>query len=114
MEIPSNENYVRNYQQERKTAKKRGETGCGSKSKDARRHRARRAYIARNGALSETTHVDHKKALKSGGSDAPSNLHAVDAKTNTSEGGKIGNTEGKRKGALKGHASRRKKKGKVA
>ncbi len=40
--MPSSNNYNRDYKTERKTAKKRGETGVGSKSGDATRHRARR------------------------------------------------------------------------
>ena len=39
----------RDYEQERKTAIKRGETGIGSKSGDAQRHRARRIVEKRVG-----------------------------------------------------------------
>jgi hypothetical protein len=46
--------------------------------------------------------------LKSGGSDNPSNLQAMSAKKNTSDGGKMGNRAGKKAGALKGHKSRKK------
>jgi hypothetical protein len=40
---------VRDLKQERITAIRRGETGVGSKSKDATRHRARRAYEKKHG-----------------------------------------------------------------
>jgi hypothetical protein len=108
--MPSNANYVRDHDQERKTAIKRGETSVGSKSSDATRHRARRAYMKRNGALNSNTHVDHKNPLKSGGSNELSNLTTKTASSNTSHGGKIGNRAGKKAGALKGHKSRKKNK----
>ena len=105
--MPSSPNYVRNYQQERRTAKKRGETGVGSKSKDATRHRARRKVEKRLGRkLGTNEHVDHK----SGMSNKSSNLRVRSAKSNTSAGGKKGNKAGKAAGARKGHASRRAKK----
>ena len=108
--MPSNENYVRDLKQENKTAKARGETGVGSDSNDARRHRARRAYIKKNGALSSKTDLDHKKPMNKGGTDALSNLKPVSQKENRSKGGKSGNKAGKAAGARKGHASRRAKK----
>lgn len=100
----------RNYEQERKTAIARGETGVGSKSKDATRHRARRKVEKRIGRkLSENEHVHHKKPLKSGGSNDGKNLAVVSAKKNTSDGGKSGSTKGKSAGGKKGAAGRWKK-----
>ncbi len=95
--MPSNANYVRDYKQERVTSKSRGETGVGSKSSDARRHRARRAYMKRNGALSPDPHVDHKNPLRSGGSDSASNLQERSASSKTSHGGGV--THGQNLGA---------------
>ena len=86
--MPSSANYKRDYKQEMKTAKARGETGAGSKSGDATRHRARRAFIAKNGAAAaKGKDIDHKKILKSGGSNATSNQRAVSVKTNRSRNG---------------------------
>ena len=109
--MPSSPGYKRNYQQERKTAIARKETGCGSESKDATRHRARRKVEKRLGRkLSPNEHVHHKKPLKNGGSNDGSNLAVVDAKKNTSDGGKSGSTKGKAAGGRKGANARWKKK----
>jgi hypothetical protein len=105
--MPSSKNYKRDYKQENKTAKKRRETGAGSKSGDATRHRARNDYVKRNGALSPDTHVDHKNPLQSGGSSQSSNLASKSGSENMAHGGKIGNTAGKSKGGKK---SKRKRK----
>ena len=101
--MPSSANYVRDYAQERKTAKKRGETGVGSKSSDAVRHRARRK-LEKLGKVKkgDGKHVDHKKTLKSGGSNSVKNLRVRSAKSNTSAGGKAGNRAGKAAGGRKG------------
>lgn len=105
--MPSSPDYERDYQQERKTAISRGETGVGSKSKDATRHRARRIVEKRVGRkLRPDEHVDHKKPLKSGGSNSSSNLAIRPASSNCSAGGKMGSREGKSKGAKIGHKNR--------
>lgn len=94
--MPSSKNYVRDYQRERETAIARGETGIGSKSGDAQRHRARRKLqkqIKRK--LSSTEHVDHKTPIKSGGGNGIKNLRVVNASKNMSDGGRIGNRKGK-------------------
>ena len=93
-----------------KTAKSRGETGVGSKSDDATRHRARRKYEKIHGALSSDTHVNHNKRLRDGGSNDTSNLSTKNALKNASDGGKVGSKAGKAAGARKGHKSRKKKK----
>lgn len=93
--------------QERRTAIKRGETSVGSKSKDATRHRARRKKEKELGhKLPTSVHVDHKRPLKSGGSNSSANLAVRPASSNSSHGGKIGNRKGKAAGARKGHKSR--------
>ncbi|MGL4353203.1 MAG: HNH endonuclease signature motif containing protein [Aeromonas popoffii] len=103
--------YERDYKQERKTAIARGETGCGSKSGDATRHRARRKVEKRVGRkLATDEHVDHKKPLKSGGSNNSANLRVRPASKNQSDGGKSGDTKGKAAGGKKGGSARMKKK----
>lgn len=93
----------RDFKQERKTAKARGETGVGSKSGDATRHRARRK-LEKEGKVTKNDgkHVDHKKTIKNGGSNARSNLRVRNPKSNSSAGGKIGNKAGKAAGGRKG------------
>lgn len=104
--MPSSENYVRDYDQERRTAKTRGETGKGTASGDATRHRARRKVEKKLGKkLAPTQHVDHKTPLNKGGSNNPKNLRVRDASTNMSDGGKSGNKAGKAKGGRKGKKS---------
>ena len=100
--MPSSKKYKRNYKQENKTAKKRGETGSGSKSGDATRHRA-----AAKKKCGKGKEVDHKKSLKKGGSNKKSNLKCVSVKKNRSKGGKAGSKSGKAAGARKGHRSRK-------
>lgn len=103
--MPSSKNYVRDYKQERKTAKARGETGVGSNSSDAVRHRARRLVEKKIGRkLKPTEHVDHKTPLRDSKSNAndTSNLRVRDARSNTSAGGKIGNRRGKAEGGRRG------------
>ena len=104
--MPSSPNYKRDLAQERRTAIARKETGVGSKSKDATRHRARRAYEKANGDLPSNVDVDHKKTLNSGGSNSVSNLRARSAKSNRSAGGKSGDRKGKAAGARKANRSR--------
>lgn len=103
--------YKRDYKQERKTAIARGETGCGSNSGDAKRHRARRKVEKRMGRKLDTDeHVDHKKPIKSGGGNGSANLRVRPASKNQSDGGKSGDTKGKAAGGKKGGSARYKKK----
>jgi hypothetical protein len=85
----------RDYRRERELAKRRGETGVGSDSGDATRHRARRAYEKKHGDLPESVHIDHKQPLKKGGTNAKGNLRTRNAKDNFSAGGKLGNRKAK-------------------
>lgn len=74
--MPSSPNYKRDYQQEQKTAKARGE------DKDsATRHRARYA-MEKAGKVSPNDGKDvaHKRAISKGGSNAQGNLE-VQSKT---------------------------------
>lgn len=96
----------RDYAQERKTAIARGETGVGSKSGDAQRHRARRIVEKRVGkAALKGKDVGHKRAIKSGGSNASSNLRVESVSGNRSAGGKSGDRSGKAAGGRKGALS---------
>ena len=81
----------RDYKRERELAKRRGETGVGSDSGDAQRHRARRVYEKKNGDLPSTMDVDHKRTVKQGGTNAPSNLRARPSRANKAAGGRAGN-----------------------
>jgi hypothetical protein len=86
--MPSSPNYKRNYKQERKTAASRGETGVGSKSGDATRHRARRLLAKALGKdIPGNKDVDHKKKLKSGGTNSVSNLRVRSKSSNRSDNG---------------------------
>lgn len=81
--MPSSDNYVRDYQQEYKTAKARGEDGTGSSSSNAKRHRARRMML-KLGMVKPGQDVDHKKPISKGGSNDVSNLRAADPHKNRS------------------------------
>lgn len=88
----------RNYARERELAIKRGETGVGSDSGDATRHRARRKKEKELGRKLDTDeHVDHKKPIKSGGSNSTSNLRVRSKKSNSAHGGRIGDKSKKGK-----------------
>ena len=78
--MPSSPNYKRDYQQEQKTAKARGE----DKDK-AKRNKARRDYEKAHGNLPSTVDVDHKKKLAQGGSNSMSNLRARSQSANRSD-----------------------------
>lgn len=105
--MPSAPGYNRDYKQERLTAIARKETGVGSSSKDATRHRARRLVEKKLGhKLPPSKHVDHKKPLEKGGTNSLANLRVRDAHSNTSEGGKMGSRAGKANGGRKGSLHR--------
>jgi len=91
--MPSSSNYVRDYAQEYKTSKKRGE-GKGN----ALRHKARRKAV-KLGMVKpgDGKDVDHKQALSKGGSNDKSNWRVTSASENRSfprnkRGGMIRNT----------------------
>lgn len=81
--MPSSKNYKRDYKQEYATQKSRGESGTGSDSDNAKRHRARREALAA-GKITPKQEVDHKVPLSRGGSNKLSNLHGVSPHTNHS------------------------------
>lgn len=73
--MPSPPGYVRNTKQEYATQKARGESGTGSNSENAKRHRDRRLAL-KMGMVKPPDDLDHKKPLSKGGSDKPKNFRA--------------------------------------
>ena len=90
----------RNYKRERELAVRRGETGVGSGSGDAQRHRARRKVEKRLGRkLPSDQVVDHIKRVKDGGSNDGGNLRVRSLSSNAADGGRVGDK--KKKGVRK-------------
>lgn len=83
--MPSSPGYRRNYSQEYKTAKARGEVGTGSDSDNAKRKKLRRQF-EKDGRVhkGDGKDVDHKTPLSKGGSNSKSNGRVVKASTNRS------------------------------
>lgn len=81
--MPSSPGYKRDYKQEAKTAKARGEQGTGHNSKSAIRHRARRMMLKR-GLVKPGQDVDHAKPLSKGGGNSVKNLRAQSPSKNRS------------------------------
>ena len=79
--MPSSKTYERDYAQEAKTAKARGEQGVGPDSGSAQRHRARRAAL-KLGMVKPGQDVDHKKPISKGGTNAKGNLRAQSPSAN--------------------------------
>lgn len=100
--MPSSDSYVRSYKQEYATAKKRGDN-----KNRAKRAKARREYIKKNGALSQDQVIDHVTPLKSGGSNDSNNVRVRTRSANAKDGGKIGSPKKKAAGARKGHKSKK-------
>lgn len=73
--MPSSPGYKRDYKQEYKTAKARGENGTGSNSGSAKRHRLRRKML-KLGLVKAGQDVDHKVPLSKGGSNTVKNAKA--------------------------------------
>ena len=73
--MPSSKNYVRDIEQEKKTAKARGDI-----ERDNERKRARRLLV-KEGLVKENDgkDVDHKKMLSKGGSNSRGNLRVTSA-----------------------------------
>ena len=81
--MPSSKNYVRDYTQEYKTAKSRGEKGTGTNSDNAKRGRLRRKMI-KMGRVKKGQDVDHKVALSKGGANTVKNARATTPSANRS------------------------------
>ena len=71
--MPSSKGYVRNLQREYATQKARGESGTGTDSENAKRHRDRREAL-KLGVIKAKQDLDHKTPLSKGGSDKPDNF----------------------------------------
>lgn len=81
--MPSSPNYKRDYKQEARTAKRRGEQGTGPNGDNAKRKRARRMLEAK-GLVKPGQDVDHKRPLSKGGGNGRSNLRVTPAGKNRS------------------------------
>ena len=81
--MPSSKNYVRNYAQEYKTAKARGENGTGSNSDDAKRKRLRREAV-KKGMVKKGQDLDHIRPLSKGGANTLKNARAATPHDNRS------------------------------
>jgi hypothetical protein len=81
--MPSSDNYVRDYKQEYRTAKGRGEVGTGSDSGNAQRKRLRRKAL-KLGMVKPGQDLDHKTPLSKGGSNTLKNARATTPSENRS------------------------------
>lgn len=81
--MPSTPGYVRNDRREYATQKARGESGTGSNSENAKRHRARREAL-KLGLVKKGQDLDHKHALSKGGSNSVKNFRAESPHDNRS------------------------------
>ena len=73
--MPSSEGYKRDYTQEYKTAKARGEKGTGHDGENAKRQRLRYEALKR-GLVKPGQDLDHRKPLSKGGSNTLANARA--------------------------------------
>lgn len=81
--MPSPKGYKRDYKQEAKTAKKRGEQGTGSSSGSAVRHRARRKMLKKK-KVKKGQDVHHVSPLRKRIDNSMSNLKATTPSKNRS------------------------------
>ena len=81
--MPSSKNYKRNYKQEQKTATARGEDKDRVLRNRARRHLEASGRVKKG----DGKDVDHKVALRAGGSGSDSNLRVRSVKANRSDNG---------------------------
>ena len=83
--MPSSPGYVRNYTEEAKTAKARGEQGTGPTSGSAQRHKARRLALKlgmiKPGSKSDINHI---KPIVKGGKTTASNINVESEHKNRS------------------------------
>jgi 5-methylcytosine-specific restriction endonuclease McrA len=82
--MPSPPGYVRDYKQEARTARARGEIG-GSDSPNAKRKRLRRLALKKGMVKTgDGKDLDHKKPLSKGGANTLKNARVVSASENRS------------------------------
>lgn len=78
--MPSSKNYVRDYKQEQKTARARGDTQKRAERNAARRELMKQGKVHKG----DGKDVDHAKPLGKGGTNSPSNLRVTSVATNRS------------------------------
>ena len=78
--MPSSPNYKRNYKQEEKTARARGDTKKRAERNAARRELMKEGKVHKG----DGKDVDHTKPLGKGGSNSPSNLRVATKSANRS------------------------------
>jgi hypothetical protein len=78
--MPSSKNYKRDYKQELKTQKQRGEDKDKVKRVQARRKLEKEGKVSKG----DGKDVDHRKPLRSGGSNSRSNLRVRSKSSNRS------------------------------
>lgn len=81
--MPSPKDYKRDYAREYELQKKRGDSGSGSDSGSAERHRLRRKAL-KLGMVKKGQDLDHIKALSKGGSNTLKNARATTPHANRS------------------------------
>jgi hypothetical protein len=81
--MPSSKGYKRDYDREYELQKKRGESGTGSDSGNAKRKRLRRQAL-KLGMVKKGQDLDHKMPLSKGGSNSLKNARATTASENRS------------------------------
>ena len=81
--MPSSKKYDRDYEKEYASQKKRGESGTGSTSGSAKRHKLRRLLLKQK-RVSAGQDVDHITPLSKGGSNTPGNARAMSPRKNKS------------------------------
>jgi hypothetical protein len=81
--MPSSKGYKRDYGREYDLQKKRGESGTGSDSGNAKRKRLRRLAL-KKGMVKPGQDLDHKVALGKGGSNTLENARATSPSENRS------------------------------
>lgn len=81
--MPSSPNYKRDYKQEAKTSKARGEIDGGHNTPNAERKRLRRLAL-KKGMVKPGQDLDHIKPLSKGGANTLKNARAVSPHDNRS------------------------------
>lgn len=81
--MPSSDKYQRNYAQEYDTQKQRGESGTGSTSGNAKRHKLRRLAL-KHKRTTKGQDVDHVTPLSKGGANTLSNARSTTPSKNRS------------------------------
>ena len=87
----------RNFAQEKRTARRRGETDSGSSSGDAKRNRDRRAHENKNGKIPAGKELHHTGRGGSG------STKVISKSANRADGGRKGDRKGKAAGGAKGN-----------